>query len=370
MKKAWLLLILVSLTIMPLLAVKPTSAQTTPLIYVDPASIVDETKTPGGTITIFVKIADVPASPGVCGAQFRLEWNSSVLQGAKIEIPTGHFMDPSGVETDEGNLWVITKKIQPSYAEYAVTYYDIPAAISRGTAPRYGSGTLAKITLNIVSIGSTNLTFDSANTIIADENAQPIDRTLQNSFFDNRPASPPPPPPPPTEGHDVAVIDVEPASPIIYDNWTVNIKAVVLNNGSFTESFNVTVYYGMNALENQSVTNLPPGETATLIFKWNTSETAESLYTPYTIKAEASVVTNETMIGNNILVNGPITVVILGDANGDQTVNILDIIVISNAFGSTPENPRWNVLGDLNGDGRITVIDLILIARRFGQHWP
>lgn len=170
--------------------------------------------------------------------------------------------------------------------------------------------------------------------------------------------------------HDVAVIDVKPASPIIYDNWTVNIKAVVLNNGSYTESFNVRVYYGTNASESQSVTNLPPGETATLIFKWNTSETTESLYMQYTIKAEASVVTNETMTENNLLINGPITVVILGDVNGDQTVNILDIIVISNAFGSTPENPSWNILGDLNGDERVTVNDLILIARRFGQHWP
>jgi len=170
------------------------SAATTARIFVDPASIVDETKVPGGNIIVYVKIADVPASPGAAGVQFKLEWSSTVLIGWKIEIEAGHFMDPAGVETAEGNLWIITKKIQPGYAEYAVTYYDIVAAKGRGTVPRSGSGTLAKITLNITSVGSTGLSLSEGDTVIADETATPLDRTLQNGFFDNRPAVPPPPP--------------------------------------------------------------------------------------------------------------------------------------------------------------------------------
>jgi len=344
------------------------SAATTARIFVDPASIVNETKVPGGNIIVYVKIADVPASPGAAGVQFKLEWNSTVLVGWKIEIEAGHFMDPAGVETAEGNLWIITKKIQPGYAEYAVTYYDIVAAKSRGTVPRLGSGTLAKITLNITSIGSTGLNFDGDNTIVGDENAVPLDRTLQNGLFDNRPAAPPPPP---AEGHDVAVVNVEPASPIIYDDWAVNITVTAMNNGSFTESFTVTVYYNdSNTIGAQGVTNLLPGENVTLVFTWNTSETTQSLYTPYNIKAEASTVTNETETDNNLFADGPVTVVIHYDYNGDQVVNILDIIAVSNAFGSTPKSSRWSIRGDLNGDGRITVNDLILIARSFGQKWP
>lgn len=371
MNKTMLLVVLLLLSMTTPLAIMPAYSATIPVVFVDPASIVDETKTPGGNIVLYVKIADVPASPGAAGIQFKLAWNSTVLIGSKIEIPTGHFMDPAGVETDESNLWIITKKIQPGYAEYAVTYYDIAAAKGRGTVPRSGSGTLAKITLNITAVGNTTLNFDGDNTIIGDENAIPLDRTLQNGLFDNRPAAPPPPPPPPAEGHDVAVINVEPASPIIYDGWAVNISVIAMNNGSFTESFTVTAYYNdSNTIGAQDVTNLLPGENATLVFTWNTSETTQTLYTNYSIKAQASIVTNETETANNLFVDGPVKVVIRGDSNGDQAVNILDIIAIANAFSSTPESPRWSILGDLDGNGRITVNDLILIARSFGQKWP
>lgn len=113
-----------------------------------------------------------------------------------------------------------------------------------------------------------------------------------------------------------------------------------------------------------------PGGNVTLVFTWNTSETTQSLYTPYSVKAEASIVTNETETANNLFVDGPVEVVIRGDSNGDKEVNILDMIAIANAFGSTPESPRWSILGDLDGDGRTTVKDLILLARSFGQKWP
>jgi len=370
MNKTMLLVILLSLSLTTPLAIMPAYSATTSVVLIDPASIVDETKVPGGSIIVYVKVADVPASPGVAGAQFKLAWNSTVLVGWKIEVPTGHFMDPAGAEAAEGNLWTITKKVLPGYAEYAATYYDIAAAKSRGTVPRSGNGTLAKITLNITSVGSTGLSLSESDTIIADEAATPLDRTLQNGLFDNRPAAPPPPPPPPAEGHDVAVVNVEPASPIIYDEWAVNISVIAMNNGSFTESFTVTAYYDNNTIGAQDVTNLLPGGNVTLVFTWNTSETTQTLYTTYSIKAQASIVTNETETTNNLFVDGPVKVVIRGDSNGDQVVNILDIMAVSNAFGSTPESPRWNILGDLNGDGRVTVNDLILMARSFGQKWP
>jgi len=457
MNKTVLLVVLLLLSMSTPLAIMPAYSATAAVVFVDPASIVDETKTPGGNIIVYVKIADVSASPGVAGVQFRLEWNSTILTCTSIELPTGHFMDPVGAEEAEGNLWKIYARKGTGYAEYAVTYYDITAAKGRGTVPRSGSGTLAKITLNITSIGSTGLSFIESETIIGDENAVLLDFTLQNGLFDNRPAAPPPasgtikgkvtdtegqpienasvsaegdttsshgsnttdeegnyvissdletdtytvtasaagytsattpgvnvianqvtsginfqlPKIPPVEGHDVAVINVEPASPVIYDDWAVNISVRAMNNGSFAESFTVTAYYNdSNIIAAKDVTNLLPGETVTLVFTWNTSETTQDLYTNYTIAAEASTVTDETDTTNNLFADGPVKVVIRGDRDGNGVVNILDIIAVASAFGSTPESPRWNILGDLNGDGRITVNDLILIARSFGQKWP
>jgi hypothetical protein len=166
----------------------PAAAITAARMYVDPASIIGEIYTPGNNITVYVKVENIPQIPGVCGAQFRLEWDSSVLQGVKIEIPTGHFMDPSGVETAEGNLWIVAKKIYADHAEYGVTYYDIPAAKSRGTAPRYGNGTLAKITLKILTVGRTIIHLK--DDVLGDEAANPVDHNVDDGIFDNRPPPP------------------------------------------------------------------------------------------------------------------------------------------------------------------------------------
>ena len=45
------------------------------------------------------------------------------------------------------------------------------------------------------------------------------------------------------------------------------------------------------------------------------------------------------------------------DVNGDGTVNVLDLIVIANAFGKDAP--------DLNGDGVVNVLDLIVVANAF-----
>ena len=47
------------------------------------------------------------------------------------------------------------------------------------------------------------------------------------------------------------------------------------------------------------------------------------------------------------------------DVNGDGIVNILDLVVVANAFGK--DNP------DVNGDGIVNILDLVAVANAFGQ---
>jgi aryl-phospho-beta-D-glucosidase BglC (GH1 family) len=57
------------------------------------------------------------------------------------------------------------------------------------------------------------------------------------------------------------------------------------------------------------------------------------------------------------------------DINGDGIVNILDLGIAANAYGSQPWDPKWNAKGDINGDGVIDILDMALMARDFGKRW-
>ena len=56
----------------------------------------------------------------------------------------------------------------------------------------------------------------------------------------------------------------------------------------------------------------------------------------------------------------------LGDTNYDGNVNVLDLIVTANAFGSRPGESKWNPRADVKEDGLINVLDLITIAGKLG----
>lgn len=59
--------------------------------------------------------------------------------------------------------------------------------------------------------------------------------------------------------------------------------------------------------------------------------------------------------------------VLIGDINGDATVNILDAIKLANSFGLTLGQPNFNKYADLNGDGTVNILDAILLANHFNQ---
>jgi hypothetical protein len=57
--------------------------------------------------------------------------------------------------------------------------------------------------------------------------------------------------------------------------------------------------------------------------------------------------------------------VIVADINGDGKVNILDITLVAQAWGSYPGQPRWNPKCDLDGNGVINIIDITMVAREY-----
>jgi len=61
----------------------------------------------------------------------------------------------------------------------------------------------------------------------------------------------------------------------------------------------------------------------------------------------------------------PARCVKVGDVNKDGSVDILDIVIVVLAFGSTSVDPNWNPAADVNGDGVINIFDLVAVAIDF-----
>jgi len=55
------------------------------------------------------------------------------------------------------------------------------------------------------------------------------------------------------------------------------------------------------------------------------------------------------------------------DLNGNGVVDKPDLMIVGEAFGSTPNNPRWNEKADLNKDEKINVLDAGSIGVCFGD---
>lgn len=51
-----------------------------------------------------------------------------------------------------------------------------------------------------------------------------------------------------------------------------------------------------------------------------------------------------------------------GDVNGDNAIDLGDLIAISAAWHSTPGSADWNPNADLNGDGTVNLADWMIVA--------
>jgi hypothetical protein len=162
--------------------------------------------------------------------------------------------------------------------------------------------------------------------------------------------------------------------PWVYQGQPMNVTVTASNDGQITESFYVTAYYNANLLGNVSVIGLAPGAAINETFLLNT--TYLTLYYNYTISAQASPVPYEFNLTNNVLIDGNVTVRLLGDVNGDGVVDGKDISIIGQAFGSygpnylypgSPPSSNWNPNCDLNGDDTVDGRDMTLATRNFGE---
>jgi hypothetical protein len=167
---------------------------------------------------------------------------------------------------------------------------------------------------------------------------------------------------------DVAVIGVTADLQIAYQGWKVYVDVTVKNNGNISETFNTHFYFDSNLGGTTTVIGLAPDEERTVTMTWNTS-TAQPCNN-YTISAMADPVPFEMNLADNNFTDGNVKIRLMGDVNGDGTVNMRDINQLVMVFRSYPGTPKWDPMNDLDRNGIIDMRDITICILNFGKTCP
>lgn len=163
--------------------------------------------------------------------------------------------------------------------------------------------------------------------------------------------------------YDIAVIDVVPSKTVVGQGFTSSINVTVRNEGTQTETFSLTAHYNGTSINTQEVT-LESGNSAIVVFLWNTTNVAKG---KYTIGATAALLPNEDDVLDNTYTDGYVTVTIQGDVDGDRDVDSDDLHLFAGAYGSSVGDPAFNPNADINSDGDVDFNDLYILARNYGK---
>ena len=225
-------------------------------VYVDPQTSVG---TIGQNFTININISNVI---DLYGWEFKLGWNSTILDA--VNVAEGSFLK-SGGET------FFTYKVNNTEG-----FVLVDCTLLGDVSGVNGNGTLASIEFHVKTYG--NCTLDLYDTTLVSSSEQPIEHTAIDGYYYTS-----------TVMHDVAVIKLTAS---IY-----NINVTVENQGTSTETFDVSVYYThlTDPLIGTQTVTLEPGANITLTFSWSPAGGE------YEIRAEANTVPGEEDTADNTL---------------------------------------------------------------------
>jgi hypothetical protein len=169
-----------------------------------------------------------------------------------------------------------------------------------------------------------------------------------------------------TISHDIAVTDVKPYKTVVGQGFGCHVNVTVTNEGSFTETFDLTLYAETmppgTPIGTATVSNLLKGATRTITFMWDTTGFAKG---NYLIWAYAWPIIGETDTTDNTKIDGTVFVTIAGDVTGEGLCDMQDISILVDKFLAEPKDPRWDVNCDVNDDHIIDMADISIAVDNF-----
>jgi hypothetical protein len=310
-----------------------------PAIRVEPGLVQTQE---GLTFTVSVRITD-PVD--LWGLNFNMSWNASLLEyvGHSLYIPQNTY--------SWGVLYspaTITKDIVDPLAG---TYW-IAAASSGAAAPFNRDGTVFNMTFRAIGVGTCYLNIPSSE--LKNKAGGQMTHLRWTGTLEVGAGF-----------HDVAAKAITPLGTLIAQGYGAKIKVIVANQGTFTESFNFTLYAnGTVIAANITVTSLAGLSEAEHTVTWITTGWD---YGNYTLSVNATTVEGETEVSDNSLIEGWTIVTLPGDVEGDGDVDIFDIVKIAGSYGSKEGQLKYDPNCDINKDTKVDIFDVVIAAGNYGR---
>jgi hypothetical protein len=381
MKKIFTTGFILILTLCSTIVLKIYASPELPKIYVNPKDNIFSTETTaiGDTFTVNISTSGWEL-PGLYAFEFKLYYDPTLLNITKAGYPTDHFLSKySNFPTP------VIINHEAGYALYGcVLLGDVPGST--------GSGVFAYATFQIIKAPPPSLSCDLELKDIAFLDPAGNDITeyeVEHGYYEFSAPGPSvylevePETVSAAEVGDEVIIHVtinemESALRLAnvtfklhYNTTLLSTKEEWITPGETYVSFNVTVEADYVKVDIQMVTGppFPEGKATLATMKFNATYMPLTLTTsPLSLNGVVLTDIDGGTVQYDHLEDGlykvPITIE-KEDLNGDGRVDINDLYVFAQAFGSYPGHPRWDPRADIDGNGRINVRDAVLIAMKF-----
>ena len=270
----------------------------------------------GNDVTCQVKLSSVKDMYAV---DMAIGFDSSVVEVISI-APGDFFNNTVSALSNSGDGWVTSSCYSYNNSKGIIQI----SGSKKGSDSFTGSTVLSTINFKTKTKGISNLTINSLT--IVDKNSSPVLVNKKNTAVEV------------TNGSSLTGL-------------------IKFDGNASNSDFIVT----LEDVSNKSIASVKPQADWRFVFyEIPVGSYNISAYSPVFLRERIS---NIVVDADNINKDIGIIVLKTGDVNKDNTVDLLDLVLFANAYGTVPGDVKWRSEMDFNKDSKVNVIDLTYLGR-------